>query len=244
MRVRSSALASTKERAACCEAGSAAERCLPTVSMARLMSEMVTRTEGLLLRTWAVWRRRKAMSPVPPAMSRMCCGPRGSGPGVSGEKPGLSEATKWSLRQRTREVNNLVTCIGIRSSRENTHFHTRCQPNDIKSFMRSYDSATLVKTPATRSRFSLSVTVSKPKWVGLDGLGIAYSGVEGFEVGDGRVLENGRVNRICCSGCAATPRKEGSTLLRACRAVMAADGTGCRLRRRNLATKSEGVAIS
>ncbi len=31
--------------------------------------------------------------------------------------------------------------------------------------MRSYDSATLVKTPATRCVFSASVTVSKPKWV-------------------------------------------------------------------------------
>jgi len=43
--------------------------------------------------------------------------------------------------------------------------------------MRSYDSATLVKTPATRSRFSASVTVSKPKCVGREGSGMAYSGV-------------------------------------------------------------------
>lgn len=31
--------------------------------------------------------------------------------------------------------------------------------------MRSYVSATLLKTPATRSLFSASVTVSNPKWV-------------------------------------------------------------------------------
>lgn len=45
------------------------------------------------------------------------------------------------------------------------YFHTRCQPKDMRSFMRSYVSATLVKTPATRWVFSDSVTVSKPKWV-------------------------------------------------------------------------------
>lgn len=43
---------------------------------------------------------RKAMSPVPPAMSRMCWGARGSGPDVRGLKPGLREATKWSLREQ------------------------------------------------------------------------------------------------------------------------------------------------
>lgn len=51
------------------------------------------------------------------------------------------------------------------SSGRATHFQTRCQPKDMRSFMRSYDSATLVKTPATRCVFSLSVTVSKPKCV-------------------------------------------------------------------------------
>jgi len=39
------------------------------------------------------------MSPVPPAMSRMCCGARGSGPLVRGLKPGLRVATKWSLEE-------------------------------------------------------------------------------------------------------------------------------------------------
>lgn len=48
----------------------------------------------------------------------------------------------------------------------------------MRSFIRSYDSATLVKTPATRSLFSASVTVSKPKWVGREGSGRAYSGIE------------------------------------------------------------------
>lgn len=52
--VRSSALASTKVRAACWLAGRVVERCFPTVSMAGLMSLMVTRTSGLWLTTWAV----------------------------------------------------------------------------------------------------------------------------------------------------------------------------------------------
>lgn len=47
-----------------------------------------------------------------------------------------------------------------------TNFHTRCQPKDIRSFMRSYVSATLLNTSATRFLFSASVTVSNPKWVG------------------------------------------------------------------------------
>lgn len=42
----------------------------------------------------------------------------------------------------------------------------RCQPKDIRSFMRSYVSATLLNTSATRFLFSASVTVSNPKWVG------------------------------------------------------------------------------
>jgi hypothetical protein len=37
---------------------------------------------------------------------------------------------------------------------------------DIRSFILSYVSATLLKTSATRWVFSASVTVLKPKWVG------------------------------------------------------------------------------
>lgn len=41
------------------------------------------------------------MSPVPPAMSRMCCGASGEVPaGERGVKPGLREETKWSLEER------------------------------------------------------------------------------------------------------------------------------------------------
>ena len=92
---RSSALASSQEREACWVAGRERERCLPTASMEGLMSETVTCTEGLALTLCAWWRRRKAMSPVPPAMSRMCCGDWGGE--ESGEKPGLRVRTKWSL---------------------------------------------------------------------------------------------------------------------------------------------------
>jgi hypothetical protein len=103
----------------------------------------------------------------------------------------------------------------------------------MRSFMRSYDSATLVKTPATRSRFSPSVTVSKPKCVGLDGSGIAYSGVEeaAFGAGDGTVLEKGRANSNCCSGYVMALRIEGSALLRAVREAMSSNhGAGEALR--------------
>jgi hypothetical protein len=64
-------LASRKDRADCCEAGRERERCLPTASMSGLMSEMMTSTLGLPLNSCACWRWRKAMSPVPPATSRM-----------------------------------------------------------------------------------------------------------------------------------------------------------------------------
>jgi hypothetical protein len=98
----------------------------------------------------------------------------------------------------------------------------------MRSFMRSYDSATLVKTPATRSRFSASVTVSKPKCVGLDGSGIAYSGVEGeeddgdegFGAEEERVVEKDFVNRSDCSRCVAAPLTERSALRRAVREAM------------------------
>jgi len=50
-----------------------------------------------------------------------------------------------------------------------------------------------VKTPATRSRFSASVTVSKPKCVGLEGSGTAYSGV-GWDFGGGGADRDGRVD--------------------------------------------------
>jgi hypothetical protein len=64
-------------------------------------------------------------------------------------------------------------------------------PRDMKSFILSYDSATLVKTPATRPSFSDSGTVSKPKcvlfvccWVEL---------VESGATARDRVFENERI---------------------------------------------------
>jgi hypothetical protein len=92
--------------------------------------------------------------------------------------------------------------------------------------MRSYDSATLVKTPATRSLFSASVTVSKPKWVGRAGSGMAYSGTElllllGFCC-DWRVVEKDRDIRD--SGCKSFEEEvlsdEGIALRRAGRATI------------------------
>ena len=44
-------------------------------------------------------------------------------------------------------------------------FHSRCRPADIRSFIMSYFCATDEKTPSTRLAFSVSLTVSKPKWV-------------------------------------------------------------------------------
>ncbi len=46
-------------------------------------------------------------------------------------------------------------------------FHRRCRPSDMRSFIRSYLSATESKTPATRFAFSPSATSLKPKWVVL-----------------------------------------------------------------------------
>lgn len=62
----------------------------------------------------------------------------------------------------------------------------RCQPKDIRSFMRSYDSATLLNTPATRFRFSTSVTVSKPKWVGRLDVSLGAASRVGVVVEKGR----------------------------------------------------------
>lgn len=103
---------------------------------------------------------RKAMSPVPPATSRMRWGVGG----VEAEWPGFRDDTKWSLRRMSVRTGIEV---GIERRRGNkTYFQTRCQPKDIRSFMRSYDSATLWKTPATRSVFSDSESPSsKPKCV-------------------------------------------------------------------------------
>lgn len=67
-----------------------------------------------------------------------------------------------------------------------TNFHMRCQPKDIKSFIRSYDSATLLNTPATRFLFSASVTVSYPKWLGR--LDVSLGAASRAEV----VVEKGR----------------------------------------------------
>lgn len=81
--------------------------------------------------------------------------------------------------------------------------------------MRSYVSATLVKTPATRSRFSASVTVSKPKCVGLEGSGRAYSGIE---LQDLRVEEKDR-NNLRFS---AEPDPRSTAGMTLCRAGLAA----------------------
>lgn len=68
-----------------------------------------------------------------------------------------------------------------------THFHMRCQPNDMRSFMRSYESATLWKTPATRSVFSASERPSsKPKCVVEDRGGSALPPVFVAGFCDGR----------------------------------------------------------
>lgn len=109
------------------------------------MSEIVIVDEGLLLIVSLCWRRRKAMSPVPPAMSSIF---QGVGPPSLlevEEEPGLSERTKWS-------------------------FHNLCIPKDMKSFIVSYEDATLLKTPATLASFSFSGTVSNPKCVVLSWL--------------------------------------------------------------------------
>jgi len=81
-------------------------------------------------------RRRKAISPVPPAMSSIFQ----PGEGLLEEEPGLRPRTKWS-------------------------FHNLCIPSDMKSFIVSYEAATLLKTPATLASFSASATVSNPKCV-------------------------------------------------------------------------------
>ena len=98
-------------------------------------------------------RRRNAISPVPPAMSSIF--QPSEGEEEEEEEPGLMERTKWS-------------------------FHRRWMPRDMKSFMVSYEVATLLNTPATgdavsmvdpekevgglpRASFSASATVSNPK---------------------------------------------------------------------------------
>ena len=68
---RSSAFARRKSRAGEWAQGVERERFLPSASMEGLMSLMVTVVEGELLIAWAWCKRRKAMSPVPPAMSRI-----------------------------------------------------------------------------------------------------------------------------------------------------------------------------
>lgn len=82
------------------------------------------------------------MSPVPPAISSIVQPEEGD---EEEEEPGLMLRTKWS-------------------------FHKRWIPRDMKSFMVSYEAATLLKTPATRASFSASATVSNPKCVVLSWL--------------------------------------------------------------------------
>lgn len=52
--------------------------------------------------------------------------------------------------------------------------------------MRSYVSATLLNTPATRSLFSASVTVSNPKWVGRLDVSLGVASLAGGVVEKGR----------------------------------------------------------
>ena len=119
-----------------------AARLRPSASMAGFMSATVTLVLLSLCAVLAWSRSRKAMSPVPPAMSRMCIPLRLLLPLLSlsllllcagvlvacGESwcwPGSSERTKWS-------------------------FQRLWMPSDIRSFMVSYLLATDEKTSPTR----------------------------------------------------------------------------------------------
>ena len=95
-------------------------RDFPAASMSGLMSDIVTLLDGGML-GWE--RRRRAMSPVPPAMSRIFIGAVScAGSGDAGDE-GRSERTKWSFQSRWME-------------------------SDMRSFMVSYDVATEEKTVA------------------------------------------------------------------------------------------------
>ncbi|KAG9755161.1 hypothetical protein KCU59_g9, partial [Aureobasidium melanogenum] len=89
--------------------------------MSGLMSEIVTCVLGSWF-TFVAWSRmRKAMSPVPPAMSKTFQ-PAWGAPGVW--LPGFKLRTKWS-------------------------FQRRWIPRDMKSFIVSYEEATELKTAPT-----------------------------------------------------------------------------------------------
>lgn len=47
-----------------------------------------------------------------------------------------------------------------------TYFHNRCIPRDIKSFIVSYEAATLLKTPAT-TKYPISTTQHSPILAGI-----------------------------------------------------------------------------
>lgn len=111
------------------------------------MSEMVIVEEGELFMFVEWSRSRKAMSPVPPAMSSIVQPFEGE-EGV--EEPGLMERTKWSLWWGVRLC--LEGGVGKKRGRERergTDFQRRWIPRDMQSFMVSYEAATLLKTPAT-----------------------------------------------------------------------------------------------
>ena len=136
-----SALASMKERRDWCEDCAVVvvsvvaivdARLRPSSSMSGFISATVTfvRVSPCTFLAWS--SNRNAMSPVPPATSRMCMplssrlslsraadGLEGSWP-----RPGSSERTKWS-------------------------FHRRWMPRDMRSFMVSYLLATEEKTLPT-----------------------------------------------------------------------------------------------
>ena len=125
-----SALASRKSNRSVFAYGVCRLRFRPSANISGFMSDTVTRVLGSWLMVAAWSSMRKAISPVPPAMSSILQ-PLDESDRV-GFEPGLRPRTKGS-------------------------FHSRCIPRDIRSFMVSYEEATEEKTAPTiemRSVFS------------------------------------------------------------------------------------------
>ena len=101
---RCSAFASRKVRCGRRVGWEVSKRARPAESMEGFMSEIVI-WGGLEIRVGCV-RKRRGMSPVPPAMSRI----RRGGEGEEGGEGGRRDRTKWS-------------------------FHSRWIPRDIRSFI-------------------------------------------------------------------------------------------------------------
>lgn len=129
-----SALASRKLNRSVFAYGVCRLRFRPSASISGLMSDTVTRVcwSWLMVVAWS--SMRKAISPVPPAISNMFQ-PLEELDEVWLE-PGLRPRTKWS-------------------------FHSRCIPTDIRSFMVSYEEATDEKTaPTIQDTVSLFLRIS------------------------------------------------------------------------------------